>query len=138
MRLATRARAGPCAPVSRRGPCPPTGPVEAGVIVPALARLRTGSHVWIDPVSGISEVSRSLTKFQLMRIDASLVLIATGATLEYALTIWVSGVNLSPVGVVLMVLGILGLVITIILASTARRTDVVHHSAREGYAEPLP
>jgi hypothetical protein len=95
--------------------------------VPASARHRTGSHVWIDPVSGTSEVS-----------DASLVLIASGATLEYALTTWVTGVNLSHVGVVLIVLGILGLVITSILASTARRTDVVHHSAREGYTEPMP
>lgn len=44
----------------------------------------------------------------------------------------------SHVGVVLMVVGILGLLITFILASTARRTEVVHPSAHEGFAEPLP
>ena len=73
-----------------------------------------------------------------MRIGSSLVLIAVGAILKFAVTTSVSGINLSTVGVVLMVVGIAGLVISIILASTARRADVVHHSARGEYAEPLP
>ena len=61
-----------------------------------------------------------------------------GAILKSAVTTSVSGVNPSHVGRRLMVLGILALVITIVLASTARRTDVVHHWAREGNAVPLP
>jgi hypothetical protein len=69
-----------------------------------------------------------------MRIGANLVLIAVGAILEDAVTTSVSGVNLCHVGVGLMVLGIPGLLITIILATTARRTEVVHHPVREGYA----
>ena len=73
---------------------------------------------------------------RLMRIGSSLVLIAIGAILKFAVTTSVSGINLSTVGVVLMVVGIAGLVISLVLASTARRTDVVHHSARGDYVEP--
>jgi len=68
-----------------------------------------------------------------MRIGSSLVLIAIGAILKFALTTSVSGINLSTVGVILMVVGIAGLVISLVLASTARRTD---HTAREDYVEP--
>jgi hypothetical protein len=42
----------------------------------------------------------------------------------------------STVGVVLMVVGIAGLVISLVLASTARRTDVVHHTTRGDYVDP--
>ncbi|MEP7193794.1 MAG: DUF6458 family protein [Actinomycetota bacterium] len=73
-----------------------------------------------------------------MRIGASLVLIAIGAILKFAVTTSVSGVNLATVGVVLMVVGIAGLILSIILASTARRTDVVHHTTREGIADRGP
>ena len=65
-----------------------------------------------------------------MRIGMSLLLIAIGAILKFAVTTTVSGVSLSTVGVVLMVVGLAGLVISLIMASTARRTDVVHHSVR--------
>ena len=73
-----------------------------------------------------------------MRIGSSLVLIAIGAILKFAVTTSVSGISLSTVGVVLMVVGIAGLVISLVLANTARRTDVVHRSVRADYAEPLP
>jgi len=71
-----------------------------------------------------------------MRIGSSLVLIAIGAILKFAVTTSVSGISLSTVGVVLMVVGVAGLVISLVLASTARRTDVVHHSIRQDYVEP--
>jgi len=71
-----------------------------------------------------------------MRIGSSLVLIAIGAILKFALTTSVSGINLPTVGVVLMVVGIAGLVISLVLANTARRTEVVHHSPRGEYVEP--
>lgn len=73
-----------------------------------------------------------------MRIGSSLVLIALGAILKFAVSASVSGISLATVGVVLMVVGIVGLVISMVMANTARRTDVVHHSACEDYAEPLP
>ena len=72
-----------------------------------------------------------------MRIGSSLVFIAIGAILKFAVTTSVSGVNLSTVGVVLMVVGIAGLVISLVLASTARRTEVVNHPASGEYVEPL-
>ena len=71
-----------------------------------------------------------------MRNGLSLMLIAVGAILKFAVTASVSGIELSVVGVVLMVVGIAGLVISLILATTARRTDVVHHSAGPDYTEP--
>jgi hypothetical protein len=71
-----------------------------------------------------------------VRMGASLVLIAIGAILKFAVTTSVSGVNLATVGVVLMAVGIVGLVLSIVLVSTARRTDVVHHSTRRNLADP--
>jgi hypothetical protein len=73
-----------------------------------------------------------------MRIGFSLVLIAVGAILKFAVTTSVSGIRLSVVGVVLMAVGVAGLVISLILATTARRTDVVHHSGGADYTEPPP
>jgi hypothetical protein len=71
-----------------------------------------------------------------MRIGSSLVLIAIGAILKFAVTTSVSGISLSTVGAVLMVVGIAGLVISLVLASTARRTDVVHHTTSGDYVDP--
>ena len=73
-----------------------------------------------------------------MRIGASLVLIAIGAILKFAVTTSVSGINLATVGVVLMLVGVVGLVLSILLANTARRTDVVHHAARGDLTDPTP
>ncbi|MEO8556944.1 MAG: hypothetical protein ABI474_09760 [Actinomycetota bacterium] len=47
----------------------------------------------------------------------------------------VSGISVPTVGVVLMLVGIAGLIISIVLASTARRTDVIHHETRREYVE---
>jgi uncharacterized membrane protein YuzA (DUF378 family) len=71
-----------------------------------------------------------------MRVGSSLVLIALGAILKFAVTASVSGVSLPVVGVVLMVVGIAGVVISLILASTARRTEVAHQTARVDHVEP--
>lgn len=62
-----------------------------------------------------------------MRIGASLILIALGAILKFAVsTNYVAGINLGTVGVILMIVGIIGLLITLVLLSTRRRTDIVH------------
>ena len=71
-----------------------------------------------------------------MRIGSSLVLIAVGAILKFAVTASVSGVSLPVVGVVLMVVVIAGVVLSLIMASTARRTEVVHQTARVDQVEP--
>ena len=62
-----------------------------------------------------------------MRIGASLVLIAIGAILKFAVTSAVHGVNLPTVGIILMVVGVVGLLISLVLLGTRRRTDVVFH-----------
>jgi hypothetical protein len=62
-----------------------------------------------------------------MRIGASLALIAIGAILKWAVTDSVKGVNLGTIGIILMVVGAIGLIITGIYMGTRRRTDVVVH-----------
>lgn len=63
-----------------------------------------------------------------MRIGASLFLIAIGAILKFAVTKQVNGIDLTTVGVVLMVVGLGGLALTLLMMSTRRRTDVVHRA----------
>jgi hypothetical protein len=48
-----------------------------------------------------------------MGIGTSIVLIAAGAILRYAVTVTVSGVDLQTVGLILMIVGIVGLVISL-------------------------
>ena len=60
-----------------------------------------------------------------MTIGASLLLIALGAILKFAVTATVSGVDVQTIGVVLMVVGVLGLVLGLVLSTRRRRTDVV-------------
>jgi Domain of unknown function (DUF6458) len=55
-----------------------------------------------------------------MGIGTSIFLIALGAILKYAVTASVSGVSLQTVGVILMVAGVLGLVISFAWMAMAR------------------
>jgi Domain of unknown function (DUF6458) len=50
-----------------------------------------------------------------MGIGTSLFLIAAGAILKFAVTADVSGLEISTIGVILMVVGVLGLVISLFL-----------------------
>jgi hypothetical protein len=68
-----------------------------------------------------------------MTIGGSLVLIAAGAILKWAVTATVSGVNLHTVGTVLLVIGLVGFVLACAYAfgpwgrqttTVTRRTDV--------------
>jgi hypothetical protein len=62
-----------------------------------------------------------------MRIGASLFLIAVGAVLRFAVTTHSThGVNIWTIGVILMIVGAVGLVLTAIFMATRRRTDVIH------------
>jgi len=63
-------------------------------------------------------------------IGVSLILIAAGAILTWAVTATVSGVNIHTVGVILLVIGIVGLVLSLIFWSSwggfgARRTTTI-------------
>lgn len=60
-----------------------------------------------------------------MRIGGSLFLIAVGAILKFAITDQVNGVNLGTIGLILMIVGAIGLVITVIWMSTRSRTEVI-------------
>lgn len=56
-----------------------------------------------------------------MGIGTSLFLIAVGAILYFAVNADVSGLEISTIGIILMVIGVLGLLISLYLLSTARR-----------------
>lgn len=62
-----------------------------------------------------------------MGIGTSILLIAVGAILRYAVTVTVSGIELQTVGLILMIVGIIGLVISLAVLFIAndgpRRTD---------------
>jgi hypothetical protein len=53
-----------------------------------------------------------------MGISTSLVLIAAGAILKWAVSATTSGVNLHTVGVVLMIVGLVGLVLSLVFWSS--------------------
>ncbi len=52
-----------------------------------------------------------------MGIGTSIFLIAVGAILRYAVTATVSGVSLGTIGVILMIVGVVGLVLSLIFWS---------------------
>ena len=72
-----------------------------------------------------------------MKIGASLVLLAIGAILRFAVTKQVSGIDVQTVGVVLMIVGLIGLVISMIMFGSRRRTDIVRTPNRTTYVEPV-
>lgn len=60
-----------------------------------------------------------------MTLGTSLFLIAVGAILRYAVTATVSGIDLQTVGLVLIIVGVVGLVLSLLWMSLwARRRDV--------------
>jgi sulfite exporter TauE/SafE len=70
-----------------------------------------------------------------MGIGTSIFLIAVGAILKFAVTTSVSGVELATVGVILMVVGIIGLLISLMFLARADRGVPV---ARERVVERDP
>ena len=59
-----------------------------------------------------------------MGIGTSIFLIALGAILYFAVEVDISGLELSTVGVILMIVGVLGLIISLFLMSQASRRGV--------------
>ncbi len=72
-----------------------------------------------------------------MGIGVSVFLIAIGAILAFAVNLSVSGLDLSTIGVILMVVGAIGLVVTMLTFGGGgwggRRTTVVE----DDYVEPV-
>jgi hypothetical protein len=64
-----------------------------------------------------------------MRIGGSLFLVAVGAILRWAVTDHVKNVDLSTIGVILMVVGVVGLILSVAFSATRRRTDIIRESA---------
>lgn len=62
-----------------------------------------------------------------MGIGTSIFLIALGAILKFAVTATVSGISLATVGTILIVVGILGLLISMVFLMQERRGAVVAH-----------
>jgi hypothetical protein len=70
-----------------------------------------------------------------MQIGTSILLIAAGAVLKYAVTGTLSWINVQTVGLILMIVGILGLIISLLyMALWADRT----RAARDPYVDPPP
>ena len=72
-----------------------------------------------------------------MGIGTSLFLIAVGAILYWAVNADISGLSISTVGLILMIVGVVGLVISLIFASSVfgRRDGAV---VRERYVDDRP
>jgi len=82
-----------------------------------LTKRRTGiSAAWAVMAYG-SDVGGRL----FMGIGASLVLITFGAILAFATDLAVSGIDLNMVGVILMIMGVVGLVLTLVVWGPRRR-----------------
>jgi hypothetical protein len=54
-----------------------------------------------------------------MRLGSSLFLIAVGAILYFAVTATLVGIDIQTVGLILMVIGVIGLVLTLVLGRRA-------------------
>jgi hypothetical protein len=72
-----------------------------------------------------------------MPIGTSLFLFAVGAILRYAVTDSISGVDLTTVGLILMIVGVVGLLLSLFLMyAPMRRSETV--VTRDRYVDPPP
>lgn len=55
-------------------------------------------------------------------IGGSLFLVAIGAILYWAVTVEAEGFNLNTIGLILMIVGVVGLVLTLIMTASAEKT----------------
>jgi ABC-type transport system involved in cytochrome c biogenesis permease subunit len=66
-----------------------------------------------------------------MGIGTSLFLIAVGAILYFAVEADISGLEISTIGVILMVVGVIGLLISLFMVSSARRAPAERTVVRD-------
>jgi len=72
-----------------------------------------------------------------MTIGTSILLIAIGAILKWAVTATISGFNIQTAGTVLLIVGIVGLILSLIYTfAWSRRDTVVYDDPR--YRRPPP
>ena len=60
-----------------------------------------------------------------VELGTSLFLIAVGAILTFAINATVSGIDIATVGVILMIIGVIGLLISLLYLAPRRRAAVV-------------
>ena len=65
-----------------------------------------------------------------MGIGTSLFLVAVGAILYFAVDADISGLEITTVGLILMIVGVIGLAISLFFLSSARRETVVRERDR--------
>ena len=56
-------------------------------------------------------------------IGGSLFLVALGAILYWAVSVEAEGFNINTIGLILMIVGVVGLVLTMMMTASAERTD---------------
>jgi beta-lactamase regulating signal transducer with metallopeptidase domain len=64
-------------------------------------------------------------------LGTSLFLIAVGAILYFAVNADISGIEISTIGIILMVIGVVGLLISMFLMTTARRAPAERTVVRD-------
>jgi Domain of unknown function (DUF6458) len=72
-----------------------------------------------------------------MTIGGSILLIAVGAILNFAVTAAVAGIDIQTVGVILMVAGAIGLVIGLFLLASERRRPADRTVVYEERRDPM-
>jgi hypothetical protein len=72
-----------------------------------------------------------------MRLGTSIVLLALGAILTFALNVSVSGVNLDVVGWILMIVGVLGIVLELAVWGPRQRRVVTRTDGVAAGAAPV-
>jgi hypothetical protein len=73
-----------------------------------------------------------------MTIGTSIVLIAAGAILKWAVTAHVNGFNIQTAGTVLFVVGLAGLVLSLIYTFWWARRDAAYNETRVVRRQPPP
>ena len=66
-----------------------------------------------------------------MGIGTSLFLVAVGAILYFAVDADISGLEISTIGVILMIVGVIGLLISLFMVSSARRAPAERTVVRD-------
>jgi Domain of unknown function (DUF6458) len=72
-----------------------------------------------------------------VRIGFSVFMMAVGAVLTFAVKATAKGVNIHTVGVILMIAGALGLIVTLTIFAPRRRENVVHERVVQGGIAPV-
>jgi hypothetical protein len=73
-----------------------------------------------------------------MSIGFSLSAVAFGAILKFAVTAQVAGISISTVGVILMVVGVTGLIVSLWMILAGRRLLRADHQGRRAFSAPAP